>query len=121
MGQEIKILVSFEDNYRSYRETIAAAIRILRPHAELATSDLDELEEVMARSDLDLVICSRPRIESSDGVVAWVEINLDLVGPARICVGGHYSEQNNSSLERLLEIIDEVERLIQKGEGFKKC
>ena len=34
----MRILVSFEDDYRAYGEVIAAAIRILRPHAEVGTT-----------------------------------------------------------------------------------
>jgi hypothetical protein len=121
MGPKIKILIAFEDEYRSYRDVIAAAMRILRPCAEVATSDLGALEEELARFDPHLVICSCPRPASSGGVDAWIEISLGLAGPARICIGGHYSEQQNPTLETLLASIDEVERLIRIGEGFRRC
>jgi hypothetical protein len=118
---EIKILVSLEDEYRSYREVIAATIRILRPHAEVATSDLDALGEEMARFDPHVVICRRSRPPTSSGVAAWVELAVGLAGPARVCVGGRYSEQNSSTLDALLAVIDEVERLIQAGEDLRRC
>jgi hypothetical protein len=121
MGPKIKILVAFENGYRSYRDVIAAAIRILRPYAEVATSDLDALGEALACFDPHLVICSCPRPASSGGVDAWIEISLGLAGPARICIGGHSSEQHNHTLETMLAIIDEVERLIQTGEAFRRC
>lgn len=100
---------------------IAAAIRILRPRAKVATSDLDLLGEELARFDPHLVICSCPRPASSGAVVAWIELSLNLSSPARICIGGHFSQQHNPNLESLLAIIDEVERLIQSGEGFRRC
>jgi hypothetical protein len=58
---------------------------------------------------------------SSGGVDAWIELSLDHAGPARLCIGGHYSEHHNPSLETLLAVIDEVERLIQIAEGFRRC
>jgi hypothetical protein len=100
---------------------IAAAIRILRPCAEVATSDLDALGEELARFDPQMVICGCPRSTSSGGVDAWIEISLGVAGPARICIGGHSSEHHNPTLETLLASIDEVERLIQTGEGFRRC
>jgi hypothetical protein len=121
MEPKINILVAFDDEYRSYRDVIAAAIRILRPYTEVATSDLDALGEELARFDPHLVICSCPRPASSGGVDAWIEISLGLAGPARICIGGHYSEQNDPNLETMLAIIDGVERLIQKGESLRRC
>lgn len=93
IGLEIKILVSFQNGYRSYREVIAATIRILRPHAEVATSDLESLEERLARFDPHLVICSCAKPASSGGMYAWVELPLNLASPAQICIGGRYSEQ----------------------------
>jgi hypothetical protein len=95
MGQKTRILVAFEDEYRSYRDVIAVSIRLLRPCVEVATSDLGALEEELARLDPHLVICSCPRPASSNAVDTWIEISLDLAGPARICIGGHYSEQHN--------------------------
>jgi hypothetical protein len=47
---EIRILVALEDDYRAYRETIASALRILRPGAEVATSGPDTLEEEVVTS-----------------------------------------------------------------------
>jgi hypothetical protein len=120
-GTKIKILVAFDDEYRSYRDVIAAAIRRLRPYAEVATSDLDALGEELARFDPHLVICSCPRPASSGGIDAWIEISLGVAGPARICIGGHYSEQHDPNLETMLVIIDEVERLIERGESFRRC
>jgi hypothetical protein len=121
MRPKIKILVAFDDEHRSYRDVIAAAIPILRPCADVATSDLDALGEELARFDPHLVICSCPRPASSGGVDAWIEISLGLAGPARICIGGHSSEQHNPNLETMLATIDEVERLIQAGESFRRC
>jgi hypothetical protein len=112
--------VSFQDAYRSYREAIAATICILRPHAVVATSDLDALGEELARFAPSLVICSYPKSATSGDVVAWVETSLDVGRPSMVCIGGRYSEQSNISLQMLLAIIDEVEQLIQTNEGLSR-
>jgi hypothetical protein len=39
----VRILVSFEPAYRAYQGVIAASIRILRPHAQVETAELDAL------------------------------------------------------------------------------
>jgi len=41
----VRVLVAFEESYRSYRETIAAAIKVLRPQLEVGSVVLSGLEE----------------------------------------------------------------------------
>jgi hypothetical protein len=40
----MRVLVAFGDEYRAYREVIAAGIRMLRPQVEVATATPAELE-----------------------------------------------------------------------------
>jgi F420-dependent methylenetetrahydromethanopterin dehydrogenase len=115
------ILVALEVDYRAYRDVIAAAIRVLRPHAEIETTTLDTLGEEVERFDPDLVICSRPNTVDPGGRVAWVELSLDPTRPSKICVGGRYSESTNPTLEALLAVIDEVEELIQTNNHLRRC
>jgi hypothetical protein len=56
----MRVLVAFEDDYRSYRDVIAAGIRILRPHAEVETTALELLGKRIEHFDPQLVVCSRP-------------------------------------------------------------
>jgi hypothetical protein len=109
---EIRILVAAEDDYRLYREVIAAGIRVLRPHVEVATSGLDVLEEEIVRLDPHVVICSLPTTVGLGDRVAWVRLSLDSLRPTVICVGGRYSEVNYPGLEALLGVVDEAERLV---------
>jgi hypothetical protein len=37
-GADIRVLVALEDDYRAYRETIAAVLRVLRPGAEVRST-----------------------------------------------------------------------------------
>ena len=49
-----------ENDYRTYREVIAAGIQILRPHTEVVTAELDVLKEEVRHFDPHLMICSLP-------------------------------------------------------------
>ena len=111
-GREVRILVVFEDAYRAHRDLLAVGIRILRPHVEIETADLEALEEEVARFKPQVLICSRPEPVDSGGLAAWLEISADPTCPAKVSVGGRYSERPNPTLEELLCIIDEVEQLL---------
>jgi len=101
-----------EEDYRAYREVIAVGIHALRPHTEVASVRLEELEEAMARLDPDVVISSMATRAGSRERLAWVELSLDPDRPSMICVGGRYSERSNPGLDVLLKVVDEAEQLI---------
>ena len=104
----MRILVSFEDEYRAYREMIAAGIRILRPHAEVETANPDALEEETTRLEPEVVICGRPNAAESNDGLAWIELSLDPSRPTNIRVGDRRWESTNPTLEELLGIIDDT-------------
>ena len=109
---ETRILVGLEDDYRAYREVIAAGIEALRPQVEVATSGLDALEEEIARLDPHVVVCSLPAATVPGHRLAWVELSIDPTQPTVICVGGRYSEVHSPMFEMLLGVVDVTERLI---------
>ena len=78
----LRVLVAYEDEYRSYRETLAAAIRTLRPHTEVVNAALAELE--MMAPHADLVICSRSYVQHTEGTLAWIELPNEPEQPAKI-------------------------------------
>jgi hypothetical protein len=112
-GQEgahrLRVLVAFEDDYRAYREVIAAGIGVLRPRAEVRTANPDALEEELERFKPQVVICGRPESASPSDVPAWIELSLDPLRPGRIRVGDRRWESTNPTLDVLLGVIDEVE------------
>jgi hypothetical protein len=65
----MRVLLSFEKNYRVYGQAVAAAIREFRPDVEVAVVDEEDLEEEAERFDPQLVICSPtgPRTWSTIG------------------------------------------------------
>ena len=104
----MRILVSFEDDYRAHRDVIAAGIRILRPHAEVQTTDPDALEEETTRFEPEVVICGRSSAADSQDGPAWLEFSLDPLRPSNIRVGGRRWTSTNPTLEELLGIIDDT-------------
>jgi hypothetical protein len=112
----LKIIVAFEDEYRAYRETLAAAIRILRPDAEVMTIEPEKLSGVRKRFDPDIVICSRFKDEDSNDVRAWIELALDPTQSTKVRIDGQYSEVVNPTLDKLLVIIEEVAQLKRMGD-----
>jgi hypothetical protein len=106
----LRVLVAYEDEYRSYRETIGAAIRTLRPHTEVVNAALTELE--MMAPHADLVICSRSNVQHTEGTLAWIELPNDPERPAKISLQGRCSEVTNLTLDGLLAVVDTVEDLL---------
>jgi hypothetical protein len=109
----LRILVCLENDYRTYREVIAAGIQILRPQTEVVTAELDVLKEEVRHFDPHLVICSLPATAGYGNIVCWVELSLG--SPTKrsvVCIDGRYSEHNNPTLEELLKFLDEVEQLL---------
>jgi hypothetical protein len=105
----IRILVALEDDYRVYRETITASLRILRPRAETKSVELKALEEEINRFEPQVVIYSGPEAVDSRGSPAWIELSVDPTSSTKITVKGCRFERTNPTLEELLELIDQVE------------
>ena len=101
--------MALEDDYRAYREMVAAGLRILRPHSEVESTTIEAFEEELERLDPQVVICNGHEEVESGSRIAWIELSLDPTRPTKISVGGHYFERINPTVEELLEIIDELE------------
>jgi hypothetical protein len=102
-----------ENDYRTYREVIAAGIQILRPHTEVVSAELDVLKEKVRHFDPHLVICSLPVTAGYGDIVCWVELSLESsIQPSVVCIDGRYSEHDNPTLEKLIGVLDEVEQLL---------
>jgi hypothetical protein len=100
----MRVLVAFEDLYRTYREVIGAAIRVLRPHVEVTTSGLEHLESEVARRDTRVVISSQERPASLRPGVTWVQVSLE-----------EGSAMSRVTLETLLEAIDAAENPLPRS------
>ena len=107
----MRLLVAFEDEYRAYGGAIASALQVLRPHIRVEAVGTDSLSGELARFAPQAVICSRSEGPETGGRVAWVEIpsEPDRISHARL--GDRRLNIQNPSLEKVLELIDEAERL----------
>jgi hypothetical protein len=105
----VRILLANEP--RSYRETLAAAFRILKPNSVVFVADPDKLDGEVERLNPQLVICSRttPTVEAQS--LAWVELYPEYSSASVVSVGGERSTVAWIELADLLLVIDRTESL----------
>jgi hypothetical protein len=110
----MRVLVSFEKEYRAYMEAMAAAIREFRSDAEVAVANAGELEAQVERFDPHLVITSPPILENPvDNRLARIGISPEINQPSRFRVGERHWEATNPTLGEILPVIDETKRLLR--------
>jgi hypothetical protein len=63
----LRVLIAYEDSHRAYGETVAMALRRLRPSAEVSVVRVRELGSEVDRFDPHLVICNRPNTVDPGG------------------------------------------------------
>lgn len=97
-----RILVANE--LTSYRQTIAIAIRELRPGVEVFEADPDVLEGEIVRLGPDLVICSRVTCLVEQRVTNWVELYPNCKSYSTFCVGGERRALKEVQLSDLLSL-----------------
>ena len=95
--------MAFDDQYRSYRETIATAIQLFRPQVEVSITGVDDLEAQVARLNPQVVISSQNRPPSLGPGSTWVQVPLE-VGP-----------RNQPTMKTVLEAIDGVDNPSSPG------
>jgi hypothetical protein len=108
----MRVLLSFEKEYRVYGQAIAAAIRQFRPDVEVAVVNGEDLKEEAERFDPQLVICSPPVPEHLvDERLARIELSPEPDQPSRFRVGERHWEIANPTLGQILPVIEETKRL----------
>jgi hypothetical protein len=110
----MKVLVAIEEEYRSYREVIAAGIRLLRPHVEVSITDPEGLEREAASLDPQLVVSSQPRTAIPSPPIVWIEIPTeDPLKPTEVWLGEERWEAAESEanvvglLGRVIDLLEE--------------
>jgi hypothetical protein len=108
----MRVLLSFETNYRVYGQAMAAAIREFRPDVEVAVVDGEDLEGEAERFDSQLLICSPPVPENLvKDRLAWIELSPEPDQPSTFRVGGRQWETTNPTFGEILPVVDEIKRL----------
>jgi hypothetical protein len=117
----VRVLVVYEDSYRSYGETMAEAVRSLKPGAEVSPVQARELASEVDRFDPHLVVCNRPNAVDPGGRVAWVQLSDDPDEPSEFCLGGRRWGALNPGLGEVLEILGGTEGLLREGGELGGC
>jgi hypothetical protein len=116
-----RVLIVYEDSYRSNGQTMVGAIRGHRPHLEAGLVQVRELEAEVERFDPHLVVSNRPNSIDPGGRVAWVRLSDDPDEPSEFCLARRRWDAENPGLEDVLEIIEEMERLLREGRDLGGC
>lgn len=88
----------------SYRESIAAVLRISLPDHEVFEADSADLNREVLRFRPDLVICSRVTHLVEDRVPNWIELYPDCEPLSTFCVGGERYTKEQVDLSDLLDV-----------------
>jgi hypothetical protein len=114
----MRVLLSFEKEYRVYGEAMAAALREFRPDVEVAVVDGEDLEAEAERFDPQLVICSPPVPENPvDDRLARIELSPEPEQVSRFRVGDRHWETTNPTLGQILPVVDETKRLRREAQA----
>jgi hypothetical protein len=115
----MRILISYEESYRTYSAVLERAIGGLRPEADVAPCRLAEMGELVESFDPHLVVSSGPNTVDAGGRVAWYRLSPEPGEPSESCLSGRRTHRPHPSLDELLSFIDEVEALVgSRHEGY---
>ena len=117
----MRILISYEESYRTYSDVLERAIGGLRPDADVAACRLAEMGEQVESFDPHLVVSSGPNTVDPGGRAAWYRLSPEPDEPSEACLGGRRWRRLNPPLEALLSFIDEVETLVRSGRELGGC
>lgn len=113
----IRILLAFEEDYRSYREVIAATIRVLRPHVEVSTTDPEGLEREVARLRPQLIVSCRPKATFRSPTMAWIKVASDKpTRPSEVWLGQDRWETVDPVMKTITQIVDSIEQKLASPE-----
>jgi hypothetical protein len=117
----MRILISYEDSYHVYSDTLERALSGLRPDTKVAACRLTVLGEQVESFNPHLVVSSRKNTVDPRGRAAWYRLSPEPDGPSEACLGGRRSRRHNPPLEDLLSFIDDVEALVCSGREVGGC
>lgn len=117
-----RVLVAFERPYSVYGEAIASALRSrLSPRFHVALGEAEVLGAEQRRFEPHSVVCSRPNPSPQYGTLSWVKLSVDPNRPSTICLDGCHREAHNPSLEELLCVVEETDKLVRSGRQTGAC
>ncbi len=102
--ESLRVLLANEP--RSYRESIAAVFRQLRPGLQVKVVEPEALETNVARFVPDVAICSRVTGAVREQVPVWVELYPEHAAHSVASEGGRRTEFAEIQLLDLIGILD---------------
>ncbi len=117
----MRVLIAYEERYRTYGDAIESAIKGLRPRMEVAACQLQECEVEVERFDPHLVVSSQPNELDLGGRPAWVRLSPEPDEASELCLDGQSSVTENPGLGKMLTLIDQMEELAQEGRDLGGC
>ncbi len=113
---KMKVLLALEEEYRTYMEAMAAALREFRPNLVVVaiSGGSEALEAETERVNPQLVICSPPVPENPVGErLALIELSPDSAQPTIFRVGERRWQSANPTLGEILSVVDETKGLFR--------
>jgi hypothetical protein len=111
----MRILICYEESYRTYSDVLQRAIGALRPEADVVSCRLAELGEQVESFNPHLVVSSGKNTVDPGGRAAWYMLSPEPGEPSEACLSGRRTHRTNPPLEDLLSFIDEAEALVRSG------
>jgi hypothetical protein len=111
----MRILISYEESYRTYGDMLERAIGGLRPEADVASCRLSEIGEQAESFDAHLVVSSDSNTVDPVWRTTWYRLSPEPDEPSEACLRGRRSHRPNPTLDELLSFIDEAEALVGRG------
>ena len=103
---EAALRVLLANEPRSYRESIAAVFRQLRPGLDVKVVDPEALDSNVVGFDPRVVICSRATDTVRERVPVWVELYPEQAAHSVVGEGGRRTEFAEIQLNDLLGVLD---------------
>jgi hypothetical protein len=111
----MRVLISYEESYRTYGGMLERAIGALRPEADVASCRLAEIGEQLESFDAHLVVSSGKNTVDLGGRAPWYRLSPEPDEPSEACLGGRRWQRLDPTLDELLSFIDEAEALVGSG------
>ncbi len=115
-----RVLVALEDEYRAYREVLAAGIKASRPEVEVETTVPADVGAKKASFEPQVVISSSAEVTDVGDTIAWVTLATDPSRPTKVRLREQRFEHSNPNFVELLDLVDEACHLTDRREGKRR-
>jgi hypothetical protein len=94
---------------RAYRDTLAVALRLLRPQTTILVADPETLDDCVLQHAPRVVVCSRLTSLVETHVQTWIILYPHGASGAMVHVRGERTTVNGMDLEGIARLIDQAD------------